>query len=102
MTPSVPQPLDVRTIPPAIRHAAIFQLIERLAPGEMLAIVSGHDPIPLRLQIEARHGGAFSWSYVVAGPDFWQVEIARRAARRPALDAAGCGDEDGEPCTCGS
>lgn len=98
MTPSIPQPIDVRTIPPAIRHATIFGLLERLTPGEALGIVNDHDPVPLRWQIEGRYGNAFSWTYIVQGPDLWQVEIGRYGASGSTAD---CGSEHGGDCTCG-
>lgn len=91
------EPLDVRTIPPSVRHATIFGILERLSPGEAFSIVNDHDPAPLRRQIEARYPGAYSWAYIVPGPDFWQVEIGRNQTH-----AADCGGHDeGRSCTCG-
>jgi uncharacterized protein (DUF2249 family) len=95
------EPLDVRMIPPVVRHATIFGIMERLEPGSAFSIVNDHDPAPLRRQIEARFPGAYSWTYLVQGPELWQVEIGRNGA--DAQDhAEGCGGhEDGQPCTCG-
>jgi uncharacterized protein (DUF2249 family) len=89
------EPLDVRAIPPVVRHATIFGILERLPAGAAFSIVNDHDPAPLRRQIEARYPGAYSWTYVVQGPEIWQVEIGRG-------DAADCGGhEEGAACTCG-
>ncbi|TAJ27641.1 DUF2249 domain-containing protein [Bosea sp. (in: a-proteobacteria)] len=92
-------PLDVRAIPPGMRHATIFGILERLEPGESFRIVNDHDPAPLHHQIDARWPEIYSWSYVAAGPDVWQVEIARNAA--PAGDADCGGHDAGHACTCG-
>ncbi|SEG49946.1 DUF2249 domain-containing protein [Bosea lathyri] len=89
------EPLDVRAIPPAVRHATIFGILERLPSGAAFSIVNDHDPAPLWRQIEARYPGAYSWTYIVQGPEIWQVEIGRG-------DAAVCGGHDeGAACTCG-
>ncbi|RYE76827.1 MAG: DUF2249 domain-containing protein, partial [Hyphomicrobiales bacterium] len=74
------EPLDVRAIPPVVRHATIFGILERLAPGDAFSIVNDHDPAPLRRQMEARYPGTYSWTYIVQGPEIWQVEIGRNEA----------------------
>ena len=98
----LPEPIDVREIPAPIRHATIFSILEQLQPGEAVRIASDHDPFPLRRQIEIRYAGAFSWSYLLQGPDIWQVEIGRG---NDAGSAADCGGTNSEPgshsCTCG-
>ena len=95
------EPLDVRTIPPVVRHATIFGILERLEPGGTFSIVNDHDPAPLRRQMEARYPGAYSWSYLLQGPDIWQVEIGRNAAGGEEHAADCGGHEDGQSCTCG-
>ncbi len=91
--------LDVRSVPPVVRHATIFRILERLEPGEAFRIVNDHDPAPLYRKIEARWPGAYSWTYIVAGPVAWQVEIGRR---EEAADGADCGGHDGShACSCG-
>ena len=101
MTTMPLEPLDVRMIPPVVRHATIFGILERLPPGESFSIVNDHDPAPLRRQIEARYPGAYSWDYIVQGPEIWQVEIGRVAAGAEEHAAGCCGHEDGHSCTCG-
>ena len=99
MTTPPLEPLDVHAIPHSIRHATIFGILERLAPGEAFRIVNDHDPAPLRRQIEARYPGAYSWAYIVPGPELWQVEIGRNKAD---VGTADCGGHDeGHHCTCG-
>jgi len=98
------EPLDVRAIPPVVRHATIFGIMERLSPGDAFRIVNDHDPAPLRRQIEARYPGAYSWDYIVQGPEIWQVEIGRNeaGAKEVPEHAADCGGHDeGHSCTCG-
>jgi uncharacterized protein (DUF2249 family) len=98
MTISRHEPLDVRTILRGGRHTTIFSIIEKLEPGAEFYIVNDHDPAPLRRQIEARYPGVFGWTYVVQGPDLWQVAIERTDA--PADGCGGRGEEN--PCTCDS
>ena len=94
------EPLDVRTIPPVVRHATIFGILERLSPGDAFSIVNDHDPAPLRRQIDARYPGVYSWAYIVQGPEIWQVEIGRGEGN--AENAADCGGHgEGHSCTCG-
>lgn len=97
MTPHYLTPLDVRTIPPVLRHRTIFELLERLQPGQALPIVNDHDPVPLRRQMQERHPGRYSWTYLLQGPELWQVVIAPTGR-----EAAGCGGEGGSACGCGS
>ena len=79
--------LDVRGLPPADRHAQIFDLLGRLEGGEAMILVNDHDPQPLHHRLEWIKPGAFSWDYLAEGPEVWQVRIGRKA---------GC------DCCCGS
>jgi uncharacterized protein (DUF2249 family) len=71
--------LDVRTEPPARRHALIFDTFERLAAGRDFELVNDHDPKPLYYQLEAEQTGRFSWEYLEQGPEVWRVRIGRTA-----------------------
>jgi len=71
--------LDVRTEPPARRHALIFDTFERLAAGREFELVNDHDPKPLYYQLEAEQTGRFSWEYLEQGPEVWRVRIGRTA-----------------------
>ncbi|WP_324649340.1 DUF2249 domain-containing protein [Georgenia sp. H159] len=70
--------LDVRQIPHAIRHATVFGALTAIAPGFALDLVAPHNPVPLLAQIEERHPGAFSVSYLVEGPEDWTVRLTRQ------------------------
>ncbi len=73
------QSLDVRKLPPAQRHALIFQTCGQLPLGEAVVLVNDHDPKPLRYQFDAENPGEFQFSYLEAGPQVWRVEIKRIA-----------------------
>ncbi len=86
------QTLDVRPIPPAVRHDTIFEQLDGLAPGDTLRIVNDHDPAPLRFQLEAMRPRQFRWEYVEQGPEDWAVDltnVARVVDARPVLAAGG-------------
>lgn len=76
-TPDVPV-LDVRVIPPAQKHPAIFAAFDALAPGAAFVLVNDHDPVPLRYQFEFTRAGLVGWEYLEQGPDVWRVQISRR------------------------
>ena len=85
--------LDVRPMPPRIRHETIFTRLDELGAGETLRLVNDHDPAPLRYQLEATRPSQFEWTYVEHGPEEWAVDITSRARvvdARPIIDA---GDE---------
>jgi len=67
--------IRVEDIDPQHRHTILFRLFEHLAPDDSLQIVVDHDPRPLRLQLEARHGARCDWSYLEKGPDVWRVRL---------------------------
>jgi uncharacterized protein (DUF2249 family) len=48
-----------------------------LQPGESFTLVNDHDPRPLYYQFSAELTGQFSWNYLEAGPETWQVEIGK-------------------------
>ena len=70
--------LDVRTIPHAIRHAAIFGAFEAIAPGGSIVLVAPHAPVPMLTQLARR--AAIDVEYLVEGPTEWHVKVTRRAA----------------------
>ena len=69
--------LDSRTIPHAIRHAAIFGAWEAIQPGISLDLMASHDPLPLLAQLERNHPNTFSISYLESGPDVWTLRLTR-------------------------
>ncbi|MBP8838591.1 MAG: DUF2249 domain-containing protein [Dermatophilaceae bacterium] len=73
---AVPE-LDARTIPHAIRHAAIFGALDSVRPGHAMVLVAPHDPLPLLAQISARSGDAVEVSYLQRGPEAWRLRLHR-------------------------
>ncbi|MGB8382634.1 MAG: DUF2249 domain-containing protein [Dermatophilaceae bacterium] len=69
--------LDARTIPHAIRHAAIFGALGALPVGGGLVLVAPHDPLPLLAQIAEREAGAIAVGYLQRGPDAWRLRLTR-------------------------
>lgn len=67
--------LDVRSLPPAQRHSAIFAQYRALSPGGGFMLINDHDPKPLKYQFEAEYPGQFSWDYLESGPKTWRVRI---------------------------
>lgn len=72
--------LDVRPLPPALRHEKIFAMVAQLTPGESFVLANDHDPKPLRYQLDAEEPEQISWEYLEQGPALWRVQIGRVAA----------------------
>lgn len=70
--------LDARTIPHAIRHAAIFGALDSLKSGAAMELIAPHEPLPLLAQIDKRYDGGFEVSYLEQGPEQWRLRLARR------------------------
>ena len=68
--------LDVRLIPHAIRHAAVFGALSSIAAGQAMVLVAPHDPQPLLRQIAERFDDV-SVTYLVRGPEEWQLLLGR-------------------------
>ena len=86
------QMLDVRPMPPRVRHETIFERLDELPTGATLRLVNDHDPAPLRYQLEATRPDQFRWEYVSRGPEEWAIDItstARVVDARPTLAAGG-------------
>ncbi|MEW6304124.1 MAG: DUF2249 domain-containing protein [Verrucomicrobiota bacterium] len=69
--------IDVRPMPPRLRHPTIFNTWDQLAEGDAILLVNDHDPVPLYYQFAAEHFGHFRWEYLDAGPDLWRVRISK-------------------------
>ncbi len=69
--------LDVRPIPPPLKHPAIFHMFTNLTPGEAMVLINDHDPKPLYYQFSAEMPGQFDWQYLEQGPE-WRVQITRK------------------------
>jgi uncharacterized protein (DUF2249 family) len=72
--------IDVRTLVPMERHRKIFELCDKLTPGNSFVLVNDHDPKPLYYQLEAEYPKQFSWDYLERGPVAWRVQIGKVAA----------------------
>jgi uncharacterized protein (DUF2249 family) len=82
--------IDVRTSPPYVRHAQIFDQFDSLKPGEAFVIVNDHNPVPLHMQLEGRAPGQLAWTYLQQGPDLWRVQIGKQAASKNAAEDSCC------------
>ena len=71
--------LDVRTLPPAQRHALIFRTFEALPAGGAFVLVNDHDPKPLYYQLNFEYRGQLLWEYLEEGPEDWRVRIGKTA-----------------------
>jgi uncharacterized protein (DUF2249 family) len=80
--------LDVRTVPCSIKHGLILQTWRDLPVGDSFTLRNGHDPVPLRYQIEAEYPGALQWDYVARSADDVSVKLTKV---REVVAAAGAG-----------
>lgn len=69
--------LDVRVIPPRVRHAQIFESFDALASGEAFVLVNDHAPRPLYYEFLHERPDQFTWDYLEEGPEVWRVQIGR-------------------------
>ncbi len=70
--------LDARVIPHAIRHAAVFGVLESLRPGIRVDLLAPHDPLPLLKQIDRRWGAQIEHEYIERGPETFRLRFIRR------------------------
>ncbi|HMW96913.1 MAG TPA: DUF2249 domain-containing protein, partial [Flavobacteriales bacterium] len=68
---------DVRPFHPAKRHEMVFDSFDALKPGEAFIFTNDHDPKPLYYQIEAESKIPFTWEYLQAGPEVWEVRVTK-------------------------
>jgi regulator of cell morphogenesis and NO signaling len=69
--------IDVTKIEPRLKHPTIFNSFDTLGAGEAVLIHNDHDPKPLYYQLLGERGNCFSWSYLLNGPEIWEVEIRK-------------------------
>ena len=70
--------LDVRLIPHAVRHAAIFGAFEAITPGGSIVLIAPHAPVPMLTQLSQR--APIAVEYLVEGPTEWHVKVTRTVA----------------------
>ncbi len=88
--------LDLRALPPDVRHGWVFQAFDALGPGEALVLVNDHDPAPLLQQFKFVRPGQSESQYLERGPTDWRVRIARRAERAAQANPVGAAPAPGE------
>ncbi|OFV98971.1 MAG: hypothetical protein A3H94_01585 [Acidobacteria bacterium RIFCSPLOWO2_02_FULL_60_20] len=69
--------LDVRQLPPPLRHKVIFEKFDSLRPTEGFLLVNDHDPKPLYYEFRSVRGDIFEWEYVEQGPQVWRVKVVK-------------------------
>ena len=69
--------LDVRPIPHAVRHGAVFGAFGATPPGSSLVIIAPHNPLPLIAQLQER--ASLEVSYLKEEPEEWHVQLKRLA-----------------------
>ncbi|NYI41030.1 DUF2249 domain-containing protein [Demequina lutea] len=69
--------LDVRQIPPAIRHASIFGALGAIRAGESIVLIAPHAPVPLLEQLEASQPGEWTSTIAQSGPEEWRTRLTR-------------------------
>lgn len=69
--------LDVQEIPHAVRHAALFGVLDGLGVNRGVVFSATHDPVPLLTQLEERRPGAFEVEYLDRGPERWRLKFVR-------------------------
>lgn len=80
--------LDLRQMPPQVRHGVVFQCFDALTTGESMVIVNDHDPMPLLQQFRFVRPGESEYAYLEQGPESWRVRIQRKGSGRQAGDEA--------------
>jgi ATP-binding protein involved in chromosome partitioning len=78
--------LDVRGLPPQVRHEQAVEEFEALDPGETFYLVNDHDPSPLAAMLAEVAGGAESpdeaferYDVRRKAPDEWVMAVSRPA-----------------------
>ncbi len=70
-------PFDARGVAKRFRHAAIFGALNVLNPGETMAFVNDHDPLPLLAQLTQHYGDSISINYVSREPGQIAINFKR-------------------------
>ena len=85
--------MDVCEVPCSIKHGLILKTWRELPVGGFFILRNGHDPVPLRSQIEAEYPGALQWEYVDRAPQYVSVKLTKLKEVTPSAGApaAACG-----------
>ncbi|NCI46277.1 iron-sulfur cluster repair di-iron protein [Sediminibacterium soli] len=71
--------IDVTALEPRMKHPVIFTAFDDIAEGTAVVIHNDHDPKPLYYQLLGERGNCFSWTYLLNGPEVWEVEIKKNS-----------------------
>jgi len=71
-------PFDARGVAKRFRHAAIFGALDALNPGETMAFVNDHDPLPLLDQLSQRYGESIAINYASREPGRIAINFTRK------------------------
>lgn len=81
--------LDLRPLPPPLRHREIFSAFDALSPGESLVFINDHDPRPLLGQFAVLRRHRYLWLPQSASGERWAVCLySRRADTAPTIGEA--------------
>jgi uncharacterized protein (DUF2249 family) len=69
--------LDVRHLPPPLRHKTIFDKFDSLVAGKGFLLVNDHDPKPVYYELRTVRGDVLIWEYVEQGPRVWRVKVVK-------------------------
>jgi uncharacterized protein (DUF2249 family) len=69
--------MDVRPIPCSVKHPLIIRTWLELPTADYFVLLNDHDPVPLYYQFSAQWPEAFTWEYLVRGPDEFRVKITK-------------------------
>jgi uncharacterized protein (DUF2249 family)/quercetin dioxygenase-like cupin family protein len=72
--------IDVRPLPKADKHPAIFEAYAARQVGESLLLVNNHNPRHLRDEFTLEFPGGFGWDYEESGPAQWRIRITKLAS----------------------
>lgn len=71
--------LDVRTIPHAVRHAAVRGAFGAIPVGGTMVLVAPHRPMPLLAELTSDANGALTVEFIVEQPGECHVRLTRTA-----------------------
>jgi len=71
--------LDVRTIPHAVRHAAVRGAFSAIPAGGSLVLIAPHRPMPLLAELNVDANGALAVEFLLERPSECHVRVTRTA-----------------------
>lgn len=72
--------IDLRELPAPERRPLVFNLFERLQPGETLLLTHNHHSTLLHYLLLAEAPKKVSWEYLEKGPSVWRIRIRKNEA----------------------